>query len=172
MKTRLSCVTEPLCTVKSRNSRLTVPNKALMDEVGRMLRAGKHVTFRIKGYSMRPFLENARDLVELSPLPKDAPVNIGDVVLAETRPDIFVLHRIIDMQGTLITLMGDGNIRGTEHCQRHSLIGRATAFYRKGRSLPDKTSGLKWRLYSWVWLHLNPFRRPLLAICKRLPFSI
>ena len=143
-----------------------------MDEVRQMLQAGKHVTFRIKGYSMRPFLENARDLVELSPLPKDAPVDIGDVVLAETRPGIFVLHRIIDMQGTLITLMGDGNIRGTEHCQRQNLIGRATAFYRKGRSLPDDTSGIKWRLYSWAWLHLTPSRRLLLAICKRLPFSV
>ena len=38
-----------------------IPNKILMPEIVKMLNEGHTVTLRLKGYSMRPFLEDERD---------------------------------------------------------------------------------------------------------------
>jgi hypothetical protein len=75
-----------------------------------------------------------------------------------------VLHRIvaIDSEGN-VTMRGDGNLNA-EHCHLRDIRAKATAFFRKGREKPDKTSGRKWRIYSWWWTRLLPIRRYLLFI--------
>ena len=81
----------------------------------------------------------------------------------------FVLHRIVSIGGENVTLRGDGNIN-TESCRMKDIRAMATAFFRKGRSKPDKTSGLKWRIYSWWWTRMLPIRRYLLfALHPHIP---
>lgn len=150
---------------------LQVPNRVLIGAVKQMLQEGHTATFRVKGVSMRLFLENERDLVKLEPVQPEA-VGVGDVVLAEVEPETYVLHRVIRRQGEQLTLMGDGNLVGTETCRATDVVGIATAFYRKGRQKPDLVTGRKWRLYSYLWLRLKPFRRVILGIYRRLPFRI
>jgi hypothetical protein len=41
-------------------------------------------------------------------------------------------------------------------------------FYRKNRKKLDRTDGWKWRTYSWLWMHLRPIRRYLLAAYRRI----
>ena len=120
---------------------------------------------------MRLFLENERDKVKIEPIAPEA-VRVRDVVLAEISPDQYVLHRVIRREGNRLTLMGDGNIKGTETCQDTDVVGIATAFYRKGRTTPDLVSSRKWRIYSRLWLALLPCRRIILGIYRRLPFRI
>lgn len=147
-----------------------VPNKILLAEVKNAIRAGQTVTLTVKGYSMRLFLENKRDKVKLESIaPEDVKVN--DVVLAEIKPDVYVLHRVIKRDGHNLTLMGDGNIVGTETCQDLNVVGIATEFYRKGRQTPDSIKDRKWRIYSYIWLKLKPFRRIILGVYRRLPFQ-
>lgn len=148
-----------------------IPNKILIEEVRKALLAGKSATFRVKGFSMRLFLENERDIVKIASVP---PENIrrGDVVLAEVKADLFVLHRVIRRSGDALTLMGDGNIRGTESCRVEDVVGKVTEFYRKGRTKPDSVNGWKWKVYSSIWLAATPVRRIILGICRRLPFNI
>lgn len=149
---------------------ITIPNNILIPEIKRTIDSGLTATFRVKGYSMRLFLENNRDKVILAPV-RNA-LSINDVVLAEIGKDIYVLHRIIDIEGNTITLMGDGNCIGTEKCTKENVIGIATGFYRKGRSKPDMVNGFKWKIYTRIWLALKPLRRIILGIYRRIPINI
>jgi len=146
---------------------LSIPNDILIPQIKRMIDEGKSVTFLVKGYSMRLFLENNRDKVILAPCDKDM-VKPGDVVLAEVGKGVYVLHRIVGRTADVLTLKGDGNIRGTETCRTADVIGLATGFYRKGRTRPDLVTGWKWKAYSFIWLRLSPFRRYILAVYRRL----
>ena len=139
-------------------------NAKFLPEVVRMLNEGHTVTLRLKGYSMRPFLEDGRDKALLTRVedPK-----VGDPVLAEITPGHFVLHRIIAMEGDDVTLRGDGNL-ANEYCRRENVVGAVIGFYRKGRTKLDRTDGRKWRAYSYVWMRLYPIRRYLLAFYRRV----
>nr|WP_315346646.1 S24/S26 family peptidase [Hoylesella enoeca] len=134
-------------------------NVELLPEVIRLMDEGHTVTINLRGFSMRPFLENDRDKALLT---KAKEIHKGDVVLAETAPKHYVLHRIINIDGDHITLRGDGNLL-EEHCRREDVKGFAIGFYRKGRKTIDKTNSFKWLLYSRLWTSLYPIRRYLLA---------
>lgn len=144
--------------MKNEIKTLQMANAVLLPEVVRLLEEGHTVTLPLRGYSMRPFLEDGRDKALLR---KPASINVGDAVLAEIAPKRFVLHRIVDIQGDAVTLRGDGNI-GVEHCTLSNVKATAIGFYRKGRSQLDSTSGRKWLIYSWLWTRLLPVRRYLL----------
>ena len=149
---------------------LRMANATLLPEVTRMIREGHSVTLPLRGRSMRPFLEDGRDKALLVSFSR--PPRVGDPVLAEISAGTFVLHRIVRIEGDAVTLRGDGNI-ATEHCTTADLRALAVGFYRKGRQQPDMTSGLKWRLYSWLWMRLLPVRRYLLfALHPHIPNRI
>ncbi len=139
-------------------------NSVLLPEIVRLLNEGHTVTLRLRGFSMRPFLEDGRDKALLT---KAVSPKVGDPVLAEIEPKHFVLHRIISIQGDNVVLRGDGNL-GVEHCKLGDVKGAVIGFYRKGRSKLDRTDGKKWRTYSWIWTRLYPIRRYLLAFYRRI----
>ncbi|SFG12116.1 S24/S26 family peptidase [Prevotella sp. KH2C16] len=139
-------------------------NAELLPEIVKMMDEGHTVTLRLRGYSMRPFLEDNRDKALMA---KAKDLKKGDVVLAEIEPKHFVLHRVIKISEDGVTLRGDGNL-GVEHCTKEDVRGFVIGFYRKGREKIDKTNGLKWRLYSLVWGALYPVRRYLLAAYRRI----
>lgn len=143
---------------------LQIENRKFLPEVIKLLNEGHTVTLLLKGFSMRPFLEDNRDKALLS---KAKDIQVGDAVLAETAPKHYVLHRIIKIQGETVTLRGDGNL-GTEVCHINDVHGLAIGFYRKGRTKLDKTNGIKWRTYSHIWMALYPIRRYLLAAYRRI----
>lgn len=143
---------------------LQIENRKFLPEVIKLLNEGHTVTLLLKGFSMRPFLENNRDKALLT---KAKDIQVGDAVLAETAPKHYVLHRIIKIQGETVTLRGDGNL-GTEVCHVNDVHGYVIGFYRKGRTKLDKTNGFKWRTYSHIWMALYPIRRYLLAAYRRI----
>lgn len=140
------------------------PNATFLPEIVKLMEEGHTVTLRLRGFSMRPFLEDNRDKALLS---KAINTQLGDVVLAEVSPKHFVLHRVVRINGDDVTLRGDGNL-GIEKCKMSDIKGFAIGFYRKGREKLDKTNGMKWRTYSFVWCTLLPFRRYLLAFYRRI----
>lgn len=143
-------------------------NSLILPEIVKMLDAGHTVTLRLKGYSMRPFLENGRDKALLV---KPSEIRVGDPVLAEIAPGQYVLHRIIDMSEEAVTLRGDGNLN-IETCKRQDIKGAVIGFYRKGHDKLDMISGRKWRVYSFLWTRLFPIRRYLLYIYRHLWLKI
>lgn len=142
-----------------------VNNHLFMQEITRAFSSGKKsVTFVVRGFSMRPFLEDGRDKVILVP-PREP--KIGDVVLAEVREQIYALHRVIKIEDGVFTMRGDGNpLQMTEQFTLDKIIGLADGFIRKGKLVG--TDSRKWRLYSATWNALKPFRRILLAIYRRI----
>lgn len=143
---------------------LQIENHKFLPEVIKLLNEGHTVTLQLRGFSMRPFLEDNRDKALLA---KAKDIQVGDAVLAETAPKHYVLHRIIKIQGETVTLRGDGNL-GTEVCHVNDIHGYVIGFYRKGRTKLDKTNGFKWRTYSHIWMALYPIRRYLLAAYRRI----
>lgn len=143
-------------------------NMVLLPEIVKMMNEGHTVTLRLRGFSMRPFLEDNRDKALLK---KANRVHVGDAVLAEIGPKHYVLHRIIKIEGENITLRGDGNL-AVEHCKTNDVKGLALGFYRKGHKYLDKTDGIKWRFYSFIWMSLYPIRRYLLAAYRHIWLKI
>lgn len=138
---------------------IQLKNALLIPEIVKMLEEGHTVTLRLKGYSMRPYLEDGRDKALLI---KAVNIRKGDAVLAEVAKNTYVLHRIVRIDGDKVTLRGDGNMND-EHCRREDVKGFALGFYRKGRQTLEKTNSIKWYAYSWLWMRLYPIRRYLLA---------
>ena len=144
------------------NSKITeiqFSNAEFLPKVVELLNEGHTVTFRLRGVSMRPFLEDNRDKALLT---KPVSPKIGDPVLAEIWKGHFVLHRIVKIEGDNVTLLGDGNL-SCEHCKLENVVGAVIGFYRKNRNTLDYTNGKKWKIYSYIWMRLYPIRRYLLA---------
>ena len=128
---------------------------ALVDE---LLKEGREVIITPKGNSMLPFIKNGRDEVTLVRL--DRPAEVGDILLVKIG-DRFVMHRVFAVDGDAITLMGDGNVYGKEHCKSADVIGLVTEIHKEGGKVVIPGKGKLWRL-------LRPFRRYILAIYKRV----
>ena len=138
-------------------------NARFLPEVVNFLNEGKTITLSLRGFSMRPFLEDNRDKALLK---KAENPQVGEPVLAEIAPKHYVLHRIIKIDGEKVTLRGDGNL-ANEYCTLADVKAQVIGFYRKGRKKMDLTTGLKWRMYSWIWTRLYPYRRYLLGFYRR-----
>lgn len=143
---------------------LEIPNDILLGAVKNALREGHSCTISVKGRSMRPFLEDKRDRVILAPI--TAPLAPGDAVLAEIREDTYVLHRIIDITDDIVTLMGDGNIRGTETCRIESVCGIVTHYLHPRISFTADSRTTRCAVK--IWRRLLPLRYPLLKIYSLL----
>ena len=70
----------------------TVKNEELFADVEQIIGEGGRIRLRVKGYSMRPFLRNGTDCVNLSPIGLHRPER-GMVVLFRYRGR-HILHRI------------------------------------------------------------------------------
>lgn len=144
---------------------IKISNAELMPGIVSLLNDGHTVTLPLHGNSMRPFLKDGRDKAVLKAVCPTEKLHNGDVVLAEIKTGVYVLHRIISIEQNRVILLGDGNIT-PEHCQKDNIKAIATGFYRKRHTTPDYTSGHKWKIYSWIWTRIVPLRRILLKIIR------
>lgn len=136
----------------------------IIQEAIRLINEGISVTFPVKGWSMLPFIIGGKESVILQ---KPSTPKVGDVVLAWVEGTRYVVHRIIRIEDNRVTLMGDGNVVGTEHCTIEDVKAIATHVV--------DADGRKRYLYSnWyqraakVWFRLLPIRRYLLALYRRV----
>lgn len=139
-----------------------VENETFFESVSDLVGEGHSVTLRATGVSMRPFLENRRDEVQIE---KAQAIDKYDIVLAKINNSVFVIHRVIDVDGNNFTLMGDGNLSGTERCVSSEIIGKATYIIRNGRRID--CSSKYFRFLSVLWVKARRIRRPLLAFWVR-----
>ncbi|MBQ9524776.1 MAG: S24/S26 family peptidase [Bacteroidaceae bacterium] len=136
----------------------------LIKEAITLLQEGRRVVLAVKGGSMHPFIIGGKESVEL--VSPQAPLKVGDVVLAWVDGSHYVIHRIIGIEGNQISLMGDGNIRGIERCSKDEVAaiaeyvispkGKRRYLYTKGRMR-----------FARMWRRLLPVRRWILAIYRR-----
>ena len=149
--------------IVSNQPRRELPNDVWLGEVSQMLREGKPYAIYVKGYSMRPFIEHTRDRVFLE---KRDSYSVGDAVLAQIAPGHYVLHRIIEKQGDILILQGDGNIDQIEYCKEGDVSGVVTQYIRPNRIIPADDKKLVRRIQ--LWRRLRPIRRYLLFVYKAI----
>lgn len=134
------------------------PNEVLLGEVDRMLSSGRDVVLVPRGRSMLPFIRGEVDKVLLRKLP-ESQLKIGDIVLAYIEGR-YVMHRIISLDGERMTLMGDGNLQGTEEGVRSEVVGKVIEIITPtGRHLKPTRGRL--------WCKLLPIRKYLLKIYRK-----
>lgn len=134
----------------------------IIDEAVRLVSEGVCVTLPVGGRSMLPFIIGGQESVILqqAAMPKER-----DVVLAWVEQRRYVLHRIIRIKGQEVTLMGDGNLQGVEHCQLSDIRALATHVTDSHGKRHDLYSPLRTKAVR-LWLWLLPIRRYLLAIYR------
>ena len=134
-----------------------VANELLLEDAAQLMDEGREVSFTPLGSSMLPFIRGGKDSVTLS---KCVKAEVGDIVLVRLPGPRYVLHRVIGVNDERITLMGDGNIAGTEKCTTADVLGKVSAINRGRRTIiPGKAR---------LWRALKPVRRYILAIYRRI----
>ena len=134
-----------------------VANQVLLEDAAVLMNEGREVNFTPLGSSMLPFIRGGKHSVVLRKMPD---VEVGDIVLVRMAGPRYILHRIIEKDGSNLSLMGDGNISGTEKCTTGDVLGTVTAVIKgKRKVIPGKG---RW------WRALKPIRRYLLAIYRRI----
>ena len=141
----------------------TISDDEIIKSAIKLVHEGLRVTFPVKGYSMLPFIIGGKESVDLV---KPIDIQVGHVVLAWVEGCRYVVHRIIQIDGDKVVLMGDGNIAGVEHC----LLSDVAALAVNVVTPQGKHNNLyaPWRIKaSHIWWRLLPIRRWILAIYRR-----
>lgn len=129
-----------------------VDNSTTFSIVRDILLEGQNVTVAVNGQSMLPFFRSG-STVTLRPISEEDFKKYA-VVFADAGGR-FVIHRIIAIDGDMVTLLGDGNIYGTETMPKNKVYGvidcSATHIF-----------------FAKIWLWLRPVRRFPLAIFRRV----
>lgn len=136
----------------------------ILQEAIRLVNDGVSVTLPVNGQSMLPFIIGGRESVILQ---KPVELKVGDVVLAWVDDGRYVVHRIIRISGDEVTLMGDGNLAGTEHCKLTDVKAKATHVVDAKERQHYLYTPCRCRAAK-MWWRLRPIRRYILAIYKRL----
>lgn len=134
------------------NSARTIANRELFAIVRDTLLEGKTVRVAVNGQSMLPFFRSG-STIPLRPV-REGDIRKYNVVMADAG-HAFVVHRIIEVGDETITLLGDGNIYGTESVTRDKIYGIVDC------SAPHL-------FLAKIWLWLRPVRRFPLAIFRRI----
>ncbi len=129
-----------------------IDNRELFSVVRDELLEGNTVRVAVRGQSMLPFFMSG-STIELRPVAY-GDIRKYNVVLADAGRS-FVVHRIIAVDNERVTLLGDGNIIGTEVVEREKIYGIVDC------------SRLHIALAK-VWVWLRPVRRYPLAILRRV----
>ena len=130
----------------------TIANRELFSIVRDTLLEGNTVRVAVKGQSMLPFFRSG-STITLRPVQKED-IRKYNVVMADAG-HAFVVHRIIEVGDDVVTLLGDGNIYGTEKVSRDKIYGVVDC------------SSLH-LFFAKIWLWMRPVRRFPLAIFRRI----
>ncbi len=131
----------------------TISNFSAFSQARDLLLGGESVKIRVRGQSMLPFFQSGSTIL-LRPI-REEDFKVGNVVLAEAGKKKFVVHRIYRIDRNQVTLLGDGNLIGTETMPRNKVYGIVDC------------SWLHLQLAA-LWRILRPLRRYPLAVLKRI----
>lgn len=136
--------------------RIVLPNDVLLNEVAQLVGEGREVVITPKGRSMLPFIRGEVDQIKLR---QPDGLRVGDIVLAYFG-NHYVLHRIVAINGEEVTLMGDGNLKGTEQGDRSEVVGKVVEII-----TPDLRQHKPGK--AWLWRHTLFLRKYLLKVYRK-----
>ena len=130
----------------------TISNREIFSIARDTLLEGSTVRISVNGQSMLPFFRSGSTIL-LRPV-REEDIRKYNVVMADAG-HAFVVHRIIEVGERSITLLGDGNIYGTECVTRDKIYGVVDC------------SSLH-LFFAKIWLWMRPVRRFPLALFRRI----
>lgn len=131
----------------------TISNQEAFSNARDLLLEGASVEIAVRGQSMLPFFQSGSKIL-LRPI-REEDFQVGRVVMAESSPGKFVVHRIYRLEGNRVTLLGDGNLVGTETMPRNRVYGIVDC-------------GRLHLALAALWRMMRPIRRFPLAILRRI----
>jgi len=131
----------------------SIDNRSAFSQARDLLLEGQCVRMRVCGQSMLPFFRSGSEIL-LRPV-READFRVGTVVMAQTPYGNFVVHRIYRLEGNRVTLLGDGNLVGTETMEREKVYGVVEC-------------GKVHRALARGWQIIRPLRRWPLAVMRRI----
>lgn len=155
---------------------IVLPGRELMPVIRAALERGQGVRLTANGSSMLPFIYDG-ETVELVP-PRSSLMR-GDIVLAQSAEDQYVLHRVVQIKGDMVFLRGDAQKHREGPLPRQAVFGRAITVSRNGcvRTLDRggwHRAGLVWIRSGWLGfyllqlaLRLRGLGRTLDNVCQR-----
>ena len=142
--------------------KVIIQNALIIPEIAKIVsEGGGSVTLKTKGNSMLPFIIGERDSVVLA---KAEDIKLYDIVLATVNDNQYILHRVVDINGDKLTLMGDGNLKGCEVCSVENVIATAIEIIGGGKRYSCQSE--QHFRKAMIWRALLPIRRYLLAAYK------
>lgn len=129
---------------------MILPSSELMPVIRAALKRGQHVRMTVNGSSMLPFIHD-NDIVELEPL--SAPLQVGDIVLAQNTGGCYVVHRVIRAKSG-IYLRGDAQKCSEGPLAPENILGKALQSERRNR-IRDHAHGI-WRALGLLWVYTHP----------------
>ncbi len=127
---------------------LVASNVEMLELLTELLKEGKLVRVKVTGYSMIPFMWNRGEQVELS-YPKDEEL-IPKTLVVFVYQNRFLVHRVIERNGDMLTIMGDGIYKNTEVVKKEQVVGIVRKIiYPGGREL--STGSKYWTILSRSW---------------------
>ncbi len=145
------------------NKTRIIANEDYFAEVQRMLDQGKEVRIRIKGGSMRPFIEDG-DTVVLQAY-QGEPLALGSNVLAKDR-DKYVFHRFVGKKNGQFVLAGDGNLVLREYVDKTAIVAVASMHYRNDSLKGKAIDSIGARLAGLAWYHIRLLRRIIAKLTR------
>jgi ribosomal protein S18 acetylase RimI-like enzyme len=130
---------------------MTIPSQVVMPVIRAALARGQRVRMTVNGNSMWPVIHDG-DVVEVAP--QGAAPARGDIVLAESAPARYVVHRVVRVRGESIWLRGDAQTRSEGPVALHDLLGMVTGATHAGRTRALDRG--MWRRAGWVCLCCVP----------------
>lgn len=119
------------------------------------LAQGRPVRLHPNGTSMLPMLRQGEDSVVLSPVQQ--PLRRFDIPLYQRENGQYVLHRIVKVEGSTYTCMGDNQFEPEEGIEHDRVIGVVTAFYRGQTRISVQSR--RYGAYCRLWHYTRPLRR-------------
>ena len=141
-----------------------VSNADYFAEVQRMLQEGKEVRIRIKGQSMRPFIDDGDTVMLRAYQGQSLP--LGCNILAKDNGK-FVFHRLVAKKKGQYVLAGDGNLALHEYIAESDIIAVAYMHYPKDKEGAIPIHSTWPRLRGLGWYHIRLLRR-IIAKLKRM----
>ncbi|MBQ8228826.1 MAG: S24/S26 family peptidase [Clostridia bacterium] len=110
----------------------TLSLKEMSPVIEEVLSSGGKVRITASGKSMEPVIKDCEDTVVISEIQN--PLAVGDIVLYKRANGRLVLHRIVAINGSEITLRGDSQWT-TETVDKSVILGILEAVERNGKVL-------------------------------------
>ena len=136
-------------------------------DICELLEEGTTFKIVVRGYSMLPMLGFGHDTIILRRV--DATEDIsGRIAMFRNENGRIVVHRIIGINGGIVSLRGDGNLYKVEQCKREEIIAVLESVVRENGKEISCTSR-RWHRRERRWLRTPLWmRRYALAILRRV----